>query len=310
MAPPEPALVRLEIDGSVTVLTAQGPSGQGHETTFAQVAAEALGVSIERVTVGSGDTATAPFSLYGTGGSRAAFRVGGAVDAAACELRTRILDVAATLLEAHPDDLVIDDGAVTVRGTPSRSVPLATVAMAGWHGAALLTDHAERFTVTTSFGAPGPGWSQAVHAAVVSVDVETGRIEPVRYVVVADCGTVVNPTVVEGQVQGGVAQGMASVLHETVQYDPDGQPLSTNLAEYRMPSTMEVPAVEVVHLPAVPDAPPRGVGEGGAIGSAPAILNAVEDALAPFEFLTSSAHVSPESIVQHLKGASHGTSAL
>lgn len=310
VAPPEPALVRLEIDGSITVLTAQVPSGQGHETTFAQLASDALGIPISRIAVGAGDTAAVPFSLYGTGGSRAAFRAGGAITLAATELRNRIVEVAAALLEASPDDLVVDNGTVSIQGTPARSVTLAAVAMAGWHGAALLADRPGRFEVTMSHALPGPGWSQAAHAAVVSVDIETGRVTVDRYVVVADCGTVINPAVVEGQVQGGVAQGLASVLYESIRFDDAGQPLCANLAEYRMPSALEVPDVEVVHLPAQPGAAPRGVGEGGAIGSPPAVLNAIEDALAPFGFQTSAAHVTPESIVTALKGPVHGTTAI
>jgi aerobic carbon-monoxide dehydrogenase large subunit len=309
VAPPEPAKVRLEIDGSVSVFIAQVPSGQGHETAFAQVAADALGVDLDAVTVVHGDTDTTPFTLYGTGGSRAAFRAGGAVATAAAELRRRIVTVAGALLEANPDDLEVRDGAVFVRGTPARSLPLASVAMAGWHGAALLTDVPERLEATSSFAAPGPGWSQALHAAVVNVDVETGLVAVERYLVVADCGRMLNPAIVEGQVQGGVCQGIASVLHETFRYDAEGQPLTSNLAEYRVPSAVEVVRVEVVHLePAMPDAPPRGVGEGGAIGAPAAIINAVEDALAPFGFVASGAHIAPEDIVRHVKEmGGHGT---
>ena len=306
VAPPEPARVRLEIDGSVSVHIAQVPSGQGHETTFAQVAADELGIDLAKITVQHGDTDTAPFTLYGTGGSRAAFRAGGAVGVAAATLRARIVEVAAALLEASPDDLEVRDGVVAVRGTPTRAIPLAAVAMAGWHGAALLADVPERLDVTSSFGPPGPGWSQALHAAVIDVDIETGNVAVDRYVVVADCGRLLNPQIVEGQVQGGVCQGIAAALYESFHYDSDGQPVTTNLADYRMPSAVEVPNIEVVHLPpARPDAPPRGVGEGGAIGAPAAVINAVEDALATFAFVATTAHITPEAIVAHI--AQHRT---
>ena len=307
VAPPEPATARLEVDGTITVATAQVSSGQGHETTFAQIAADELGVDPAVVNVQRADTDAIPFSLYGTGGSRAANRAGGAVRAASAALRRRILDVGATLMEASAEDLAIAGGSVIVRGTPARSVSLADVAGAGWHGAALLPDEPTKLEAAATSTTPGPGWSQAVHAAVVRVDTETGDVEIERYVAVEDCGAVINPDIVEGQVQGGVAQGIAGVLFESLRYDPDAQPVTSSLADYCVPSSVELPPIEVSHVPAAAAvSAPRGVGEGGAIAAPAAVLNAIEDALRPFRFVATSAHIEPGVIVQATEGEPDG----
>ena len=279
----ETAWARLEPTGDLTVTTWQVPHGQNHETTIAQVAADALGVGIDRVRIVWGDSAATPFTTLGTGGSRAASMASGAAAGAVRGVRDQVLAIAAHLLEANPADLEIDAGTVAVAGTPSRSVTLAEVARAAYFSPSLLPAGA-RPGIDAVYDHPCPvegGWVQATHACVVEVDAETGRVELLRYLVVEDCGELVNPAVVDGQIRGGVTQGIAGVLYEHLRYDDDGQPRATNLAEYLVPSAAEIPFIEIEHHhgPTFGEHDHRGVGEGGAIGAPPAVTNAVADAL-------------------------------
>ena len=210
----EPARSVLETDGTVSVYTQQMPHGQGHETTLAQVAADELGVPIEQVRVRYGDTSITPFGLSGTGGSRSAPMAGGAVTYSARALREQVLDVAADLLEAPPRGPVVDDGDVHVAGVPSISVSFADVAAAR-PGEQLRSDF--------SFDGAEGGWAQATHVCWVEVDLETGRVHIDRYVAVEDCGELINPNVVDGQVSGGVVQGIGAVLYEKSFYDDQAQ---------------------------------------------------------------------------------------
>jgi carbon-monoxide dehydrogenase large subunit len=278
------AFARLDPDGRVIVSTSQNPHGQGHHTTLAQLAADRMGVTIDRVTVVSGDTATTPFNLVSTGGSRAATLASGAVLGAASELRARVLDCVAGDLEAAAADLDILDGVVTVAGSPAMDVPLVDVARR--HGP---------IDVSFTYDIPPGGWSQATHACVVDVDTVTGVVRIVRYLVVGDCGRVVNPAIVAGQIRGGVVQGIGSVLHERFVYDDDGQPRTTTLLDYLAPLATDVPSIEVEHLdlPTHGEHEYRGVGEGGAIAAPAAVVAAIEDALSTFGVRIDDQHLPP-----------------
>lgn len=283
--------MRLEPDGTVSVFTAQMPHGQSHETTFAQIAADEIGVPFEQIRVVVGDSDTSPFGF--TGGSRAATMAGGATLHTARSLKARILELSADLLEASPGDLDITDGKVAVRGVPVSAITLADVA-------ASATDAAD-LEVTGLYDGGKGGWSGGTHCAIVEVDVETGHVKIERWIVVEDCGALINPAVVEGQVRGGVAQGIGAVLLERSAYDENAQFLAGTFMDYLLPTATEIPRIEIEHLETVPLDPDvnfRGVGEGGMIVSPPTLVNAIEDALAPFGVVITEQHLPPLRILE------------
>jgi len=292
------AVARLEPDGTITVFTSQSPHGQGHQTTLAQLAADGLDVPIDQVRVVHGDTRLTPFNLVGTGGSRAATLASGAVVGVTAALRDRIVAVAADALEANLYDLEVADARVSVRGTPSAGITFAEVA------ARLAPD----LDVAYDFAIPDGGWSQATHCCWVEIDVETGIVRIPRYLVVEDCGALINPAIVEGQIRGGVTQGIAGVLYEWAAYGDDAQPLATSFLDYLLPTAAEVPRIDIVHVESPPQGPIdfRGVGEGGAIGAPAALTNAIEDALAPFGVTITDQYLPPWKIVALV----HGTSVM
>ena len=287
---PEQSRMRLEDDGTVSVFTPQMPHGQGHETTFAQIAADEIGVPFEQVRVVVGDTDSAPMG-FGTGGSRAATMAGGATLHTARALRDRILDVSADLLEASASDLELADGKVSVQGVPVSAITLAEVA----HRAP------EPIEATGAFDGGEGGWSTGTHCAIVEVDVETGQVKVERYIVVEDCGALINPAIVEGQVRGGVAQGIGAVLLERSAYDDQAQFLAGTFMDYLLPTATDIPRIEIHHLETVPLDPDvnfRGVGEGGMIVSPPTLCNAIEDALAPYGVTITEQHLPPTRILE------------
>jgi carbon-monoxide dehydrogenase large subunit len=295
------AVARLEPDGSLTVFTSQMPHGQSHETTLAQLAADGLGVPMERVKVIAGDTGRVPFNLVGTGGSRAGRLASGAVIGAVAEVRQRVVDIYAHIKEVAADDVVVDDGQVQVKGVPSSAMPLSKIAAAGYTATALLPpDMAPGFECTYDFGIPDGGWSQATHVCFVEVDALTGEVTIDRYLTVEDCGKMINPAVVEGQVRGGIVQGIGGVLLERVVYGPDGQFLTTTFMDYLLPTATGMPRIECDHLESTPEHPVdhRGVGEGGAVGAPAAVTNAIEDALAPFGVEIREQHLPPARILE------------
>ena len=283
----------LDADGTVLVYTAQMPHGQSHETTFAQIAADEIGVPFEQVRVVVGDSDTSPFGF--TGGSRAATMAGGATLHSARSLKEKILALAADQLEAAPGDLVLEDGRVSVRGVPVSAKTLAEVAA----GAPSPSD----LEVTTVYDGGKGGWSGGTHCAIVEVDVETGHVDIERWIVVEDCGKLINPAIVEGQVRGGVAQGIGAVLLERSAYDENAQFLAGTFMDYLLPTATEVPRIEIHHLETVPLDPDvnfRVVGEGGMIVSPPTLVNAIEDALAPFGVVITEQHLPPLRILELL----------
>ena len=282
--------LRLDDDGIVVLFTGQMPHGQSHQTTLAQIAADEFGVPFEQVRVVVGDTDQVPFGL--TGGSRSATMTGGVALHGARQLKAKVLDFAANLMEANADDLDIVDGRVEVRGDPSSAITVAEVAHQA--GDADLE-------VQASYDGGEGGWSGGTHCAIVEVDVETGLVKIERYVVSEDCGALINPAVVEGQIRGGVAQGIGAVLLERSAYDENGNFQSATFMDYLLPTACDIPRIEIDHLETVPlDAHVnfRGVGEGGMIVAPPTVVNAIEDALTPFGVRIFEQHLPPARILE------------
>jgi aerobic carbon-monoxide dehydrogenase large subunit len=300
----EQARVKLESDGHLLVITAQAPHGQSHETTLAQVAAEEMGVPFEHVKVVHGDTRLTPFSLIGTGGSRAATWASGAVLVSTRKVKQKVLAIASEILEISPEDLEINDGIVSAKGTPTKALPLAQIAMQATLAPNSLPAGSdpmlEAQEVFKGEGITGSGWSGGTHACTVEVDLETGRVKILRYVVVEDCGRVINPAIVEGQVRGGVAQGIGEVLYEHAAYDEDGNFLAGTFMDYLLPTAAEIPRIEIEHLETDPDGELgfRGVGEGGAVVAPATVTNAVADALAPLGARVSEQYLPPSKVLE------------
>ena len=267
------AFVRLDGDGGATLWTSLPAMGQGLATTFAQLAAAELGLAVDVVRVANPDTSVGDISGNGTFGSRSAVSGGGAIAGACDILRSRLLDDAGELLEAAPEDLVVRDGTVHVVGAPGRGVTVSDVV----GGAA-----GDRYAAGFSYDPPAVAYPYATHACIVEVDRDTGGVRILRYAIAEDCGRVINPAIVEGQVHGATAQGIGGALLEHVVYDPEGQPLTTSLLDYLLPGAGDLPRLEVRHLeiPAPGSANgAKGVGEGGCLGPPAAIAGAVADAL-------------------------------
>jgi aerobic carbon-monoxide dehydrogenase large subunit len=274
IGPFEGAAVRVERDGRVLVRTGACSQGQGHATVLAQVCAERLGVDPGMVTVVGGDTAGLDRG-WGTVASRSAVVAGNAVAAAALTVREQAVARAAAMLEVAEADLVVDDGRVAVAGAPERGLDLEDLARAAEAGGAELA-------AVEYFEPPTVTWANGAHAAVVEVDPGTGEVRVLRYAVVHDCGRPINPAIVDGQVHGGVAQGIGGALFEELVYDEEGQLLSGTLADYLVPTAADVPPIALAHTETPSPLNPlgvKGVGEGGAIPGPAAIANAVEDAL-------------------------------
>lgn len=300
----EQARVRLESDGHLTVITAQAPHGQGHETTLAQVAAEEMGVPFDHVKVVHGDTRVTPFSLIGTGGSRAATWASGAVLVSTRKVKEKVLAIAAELLEVGTEDLEINDGVVAAKGAPQRSISLADIGLQATLAPTSLpegTDHLlEAHETFLGEGITGSGWSGGTHVCTVEVDLDTGRVTILRYVVVEDCGRIIHPAVVEGQIRGGVAQGIGGVLYEHAAYDEEGNALAGTFMDYLLPTAAEIPAIEIEHMETDPEGEIgfRGIGEGGAIVAPATLTNAIEDALAPLGARVREQHLPPTRVLE------------
>jgi aerobic carbon-monoxide dehydrogenase large subunit len=302
----EPAHIRVQPTGVVDVYLGSGSHGQGLETTTAQLVADHLGADIDRIAVHQGDTEGTPYA-FGTGGSRSGPVLGAAVRQAAMAAREKVVAIAAHLLEAAPDDLDVADGVVSVRGTPTRSVTLADVARAAYVTLDALPPGMEPgLEVVSRYRAPGFMFSNACHVCTVEVDAVTGAVSILRYVVSEDCGVMINPAIVEGQIDGGVVQGIGGVLLEEFIYDEAGNPLTTTFLDYLVPTAADVPIVEHGHVetPALTPGGYKGVGEGGAIGAPAAVANAVNDALAHLGVSVFSLPMSPANVGGAIASAS------
>ncbi|HZP41840.1 MAG TPA: xanthine dehydrogenase family protein molybdopterin-binding subunit [Candidatus Binatia bacterium] len=276
------AHVRMDSNGTVTLSVGTLSHGQGHATVYAQLVADTLGIRVEDVTLVQGDTRVTPFG-WGTWGSRSTVQGGGAVLAASGRLREKILRLAGHMLEVAPQDLELADGAVTVKGVPTKRLALAEVAYRAVYGADVPPDEEPGLEAVCHYKGPTP-YANATHVAEVEVDPETGRVQLLRYVVIEDCGRMINPMIVEGQLAGGIAQGVGNVLFEHLRYDEAGQPLTTSFMDYLLPTAADVPPLEFGHLETpspLSESGLKGMGEGGAVGPPAAVANAIADALAP-----------------------------
>lgn len=280
------ARVTIEPDGSVVVTLGLHSHGQAHQTTMAQVVADKLGVPIDTVKIVQGDTAQA---AYGTGtfGSRGAVIGYGSISRAAEEVAEKVRRIAGTALEVSPQDIELRDGNAVVRGAPDKSTPMMMVGYTAYFGAFVggkRPPGIDPVLTSTRSYQPPETYANGCGAAIVEVDAETGVVTLERVVFIDDCGTMLNPMVVDGQIIGAAAQGIGGALYEELPYDEDGNFLAGTLLDYLYPSTMEIPSIEVGHLETpspVTEGGVKGCGEGGTIAATAAVVNAVADALSP-----------------------------
>jgi carbon-monoxide dehydrogenase large subunit len=304
VGPFEGATVRIDASGKIYVSSGAAAQGQGMETIFAQIAADAWQVSPDDVTVALGDTSSIAMG-FGTIASRSTVNVSAAIRLASEKLRDKAFAIAGNLLECAVADLELREGGVGIAGVPGKQISLAELAQAarpGW-------DHrrpegvAPGLEETHYFEPPTVTWAYATHAAIVEVDMETGRVRIERYVVAHDCGVLVNPMLAEAQIVGGVVQGIGGALAEAIAYDAQGQLLSGTFMDYAMPIATDVPEIELVHQQIPSPLNPlgvKGLGEGGAISPPVALANAVCDALSPFGVEINSTPIRPEALLKEI----------
>jgi carbon-monoxide dehydrogenase large subunit len=301
----EAATIRIEPSGKVNVYIAGGSAGNSIETTVVQLAADALGVDIDDVATVQGDTSVTGFG-GGTAGSRSGSMTAGAVRGTAAILRERIVAIAAHRLEASIDDIELAGGRASVRGTPSIGLSLAEVAGVAYFepyalppGVPAGLEASSRYTTEA-----GSIFVNATHLCSCEVDVETGEVTLLRYIVSEDCGPMINPNVVEGQIAGGTVQGIGGALLEHLAYDDEGNPVATTFMDYLLPTAAEIPVIEHGHIETPSRGPGgyKGVGEGGAIGAPPAVVNAVADALSPFGIELTDLPLTPNRLFDLLHG--------
>jgi carbon-monoxide dehydrogenase large subunit len=298
--------VRFEPSGKVTVLTGVSPHGQGQETTFAQIVADELGVPFEDVAVVHGDTATVQYGM-GTYGSRGTAVGGGALMRATERVRAKARRIAAHLLEASVEDVVFDQGRLHVEGLPDRAVSIQEVARVAYLQVDRLPQEIEPgLEATAAFDPPNFTWPFGTHLAVVEIDRETGEVELKRMIAVDDCGRIISPLLVAGQLHGGLTQGIGQALFEGARYDEQGQPLTGTLLDYALPLASELPRFELDHTETPTPVNPlgaKGVGEAGTIGATPAVVNAVVDALAHLGVRDVEMPITSEKVWRRLREA-------
>jgi aerobic carbon-monoxide dehydrogenase large subunit len=295
------ATIRMEPDGKVIAYVSFASQGQGHSTVFAQIIADQLGMPIEDITVEQGDTATMPFGT-GAGASRAAVAGGGAVIKASTQIANKLRRIAGHLLEVSTDDIELANGKACVVGA-DLSVEIKALAETAYMIGPGQLPEGETIGIdaTEYFDPPTSSYSNATHAACVAVDSETGRATVERYVVVHDCGRVLNPMIVDGQVVGAIVQGIGSVLTEAMHYSEEGQPLATTLLDYMIPTFLDVPNIEVSHIESPSTTNPggmKGAGEGGVTGAVPTIVLALRDALSRFSPNFTKLPILPGALVE------------
>jgi aerobic carbon-monoxide dehydrogenase large subunit len=300
------ALVRMDPTGEVIVTTGTCGHGQGHETTFAQIVADRLGVHPDQVRLRQGDTDLASYG-WGTWGSRSVVIGGGAAARAADQVAGQLRRVAAHLLEASPADIELAGGTARIRGDASAAIPVAELArIVHFQAHRLAEDLRYGLEARATYDPPGT-FSNACHAAMVVIDPGTCAIRLHRYLVVEDCGVVINPTVVDGQVRGGVTQGVAAAMSERLCFDPDGQPVTTTLMDYLAPTAAEMCDIDIVHLQTpsrFSETGAKGMGEGGTIGAPAAVLGAINDAVAALGLSFDHIPVLPQDLSAALGGIS------
>jgi carbon-monoxide dehydrogenase large subunit len=303
----ESARARVNPDGTVTLAVGTSPHGQGHETAFAQIAADVLSLPLDRIEVVHGDTEVVQEGI-GTFGSRSIAVGGEAVRRASLRAREKATRVAAHLLEAAPEDVELRDGRFFVRGSPDRGLGWEEVANKAYRPTQL-GDLEPGIEVTAFYEPSLTTCPSGAHCCVVGVDRETGRVTVERYVGVDDCGVVINPLMARGQVMGGVAQGIAQALYEQVSYSESGQPLASTLAEYLVPSAAEMPRFELDHVETPTPVNPlgaKGLGESGATAAPQAVVNAVIDALSHLGVRDLQMPLTPERVWRAMQTATGG----
>jgi len=303
LGPFESATVRVDPSGKVYVLIGVVAQGQGHATTLAQIAAAELGARFDDVTVVAGDTALVPFGM-GTGGSRVTANAGPAVARTAREVKDKATRVAAEMLECAPQDIRVEEGRVHVAGFPTKSLPLGRVAHAAIKSKALKPLGEPGLNACTYFYPDTVTWAFGANGAVVEVDAETFAVRVLKYVASHDPGRAINPVIVEGQLHGGLVQGIGAGLFEEVVYDGAGQLLTASLMDYAIPKAEDVPLIEVIldeHPSVINDLGIKGVGESGCIAPAATIANAIEDALADLGVTVREVPVTPARLFASIK---------
>lgn len=303
--PFESGSVRISASGRISVYTGAVEMGQGLTTALAQICAEELGVAAEQISVIAGDTSVAPLGLGGFA-SRQLVTAGSSVKLAARAVAAKALKLASHMLEAAEADLELRDGRVEIKGVPGRGVALGELArvLRGAPGYAFPEGLTPGLEAAEAWQSGPLAYANATHVAEVEVDIETGGVEIVRYVALQDSGRLINPMLVEGQVRGGIAHGIGNALFECMLYDPAGQPLSTNLAEYLIAGAGEVPRIETLFAQTPSPNNPlgaKGAGEVGTIPAAAAVISAVEDALSPFGVRLAHAPVTPVELLDLIR---------
>ncbi|NWJ45756.1 MAG: molybdopterin-dependent oxidoreductase [Chloroflexi bacterium] len=280
----ENSVIRVHPDGSVMVFTGTSPHGQGGETTMAQIVADTLGISMERIEVSHGDTKETPYG-QGTYGSRSVAVGGSAVRLASLSVRDKMVKLAAHMLEASENDIEVLEGSFSVKGVPGSSRTFVEIARTAYQPDRLPADMEMGLESSRYFNAPDLTFPFGTHICALEINTETGEVEFIKYVSVDDCGNVINPMIVDGQIHGGLAQGISQALYEEVVYDEDGQLLSGSLMDYTFPTATELPPYTLNRTFTPSPLNPlgsKGIGESGATGSPPAVVNAVLDALRPY----------------------------
>jgi carbon-monoxide dehydrogenase large subunit len=298
--------VELSIDpsGIVEARIGSSPHGQGLRTTLAQIIADEIGVEPQQIKVIHGDTDRAPYG-WGTFASRSLVISGGATLIAARKVRAKLIKIASHMLEAAPGDIVLEAGQAKVAGT-DRDISIAAMAREAYHQTHRFKGEIEPGLSETGTYDPGGTFSNACHVAIVEVDVETGKVTMEKFLVAEDAGRIINPMIADGQVHGGVAQGIGNALLEEIVYDGSGNILSATLADYLPPTAHEIPPIELHHMETTSDASitkAKGIGEGGAIGAPAAVVNAINDALLPFGVSIDEMPATPQRIRAALRVA-------
>lgn len=296
--------ISMDPSGAIEARIGASPHGQGLRTTIAQIIADEIGVSPDKIEVIHGDTDRTPYG-WGTFASRSLVIAGGASKLAAQKIHGKLQAIAGHLLEASPGDITISNGIARVEGT-DREIAVEELARAAYHQVPRLGDAFEPGLNEAASYDPVGTFSNACHAAIVEVDVETGKVAIERFIVMEDAGRLINPLIVDGQIHGGVVQGIANALLEEIVYDETGNVLTTTLADFLPPTSLDVPSIEIGHIETLTSATiiqAKGLGEGGAIGPPAAILNAINDALAPFGAKINEIPASPRRIHAALKQA-------
>jgi len=301
----ESSTVRVHPTGKVSVLTGSSAHGQGHETTFAQIVADELGIPMDDIEVVHGDTAQVPLGI-GTFGSRSAAVGGSALVLSTRKVKDKAVRIAAHLLEAAPEDVGLEAGEFSVRGAPGRKTSFADVSLQAFLAHKLPAGLEPALEATTFFDPSNFTWPFGTHVCVSEVDPATGQVSILRYVAVDDCGRVINPLIVDGQIHGGITQGLSQALYEGAEYDEQGQLLTGSLLDYTLPTAAQTPAYETAHTVTPTPVNPlgvKGIGEAGTIAASAAVVNSVVDALSPLGVRHLDMPLRPERVWRAIQSA-------